>query len=237
MCDRHPLLVLVAHARYGALPGEVARALGAQFGVEAIVDLDEVDVLKLSACEQARIFVPHWSARIPREIYESIETVCFHMTDLPFGRGGSPLQNLIVAGYQMTKLTAFQCTAELDAGPVYSKRDLSLEGRAEDILRRAALVMTDMIVEISQGNLQPYPQVGQVTTFRRRQPHQSLLPKDLNAYELYDFIRMLDADGYPTAYLEAGGLRIEYRDAVLVDDELQGGPVVRASVTIRTAGK
>ncbi len=24
------------------------------------------------------------------------ECVCFHMTDVPYGRGGSPLQNLII---------------------------------------------------------------------------------------------------------------------------------------------
>ena len=41
------------------------------------------------------IFFPHWSWRVPREIIENYECVCFHMTDLPYGRGGTPLQNLI----------------------------------------------------------------------------------------------------------------------------------------------
>lgn len=42
------------------------------------------------------IFLPHWSYIIPREITDNWECVVFHMTDLPYGRGGSPLQNLIV---------------------------------------------------------------------------------------------------------------------------------------------
>ena len=30
-----------------------------------------------------------------QEIHENYKCIIFHMTDLPFGRGGSPLQNLI----------------------------------------------------------------------------------------------------------------------------------------------
>jgi len=35
---------------------------------------------------------------ILKEIFENYEIILFHMTDLPYGRGGSPLQNLIVRG-------------------------------------------------------------------------------------------------------------------------------------------
>jgi len=41
------------------------------------------------------IFFLHWNWIVPRSILESSECVCFHMTDVPYGRGGSPLQNLI----------------------------------------------------------------------------------------------------------------------------------------------
>ncbi len=37
-----------------------------------------------------------------------------HMTDVPYGRGGSPLQNLIARGHTSTKLTAMRMTAEVD---------------------------------------------------------------------------------------------------------------------------
>ena len=42
------------------------------------------------------VFFPHWSWLIPEEIHSRFDCVIFHMTDLPYGRGGSPLQNLIV---------------------------------------------------------------------------------------------------------------------------------------------
>ena len=52
------------------------------------------------------IFFPHWSYLIPEEIYTEFECIVFHMTDLPYGRGGSPLQNLIMNGFSDTKITA-----------------------------------------------------------------------------------------------------------------------------------
>jgi methionyl-tRNA formyltransferase len=44
------------------------------------------------------------------------------MTDLPFGRGGSPLQNLISRKIYNTKLSAIRVVKELDAGPVFLKK-------------------------------------------------------------------------------------------------------------------
>ena len=79
------------------------------------------------------LFFLHWSSKVPHEITQGYECVNFHMTDVPFGRGGSPLQNLIARGHTSTMLTALRMTDELDAGPVYMKRPLSLEGRGQEI--------------------------------------------------------------------------------------------------------
>ena len=72
------------------------------------------------------IFFLHWSLRVPKKIYASYECVC-HMTDVPYGRGGTPLQNLILRGHSQTKLSALRMVDEMDAGPVYTKKSLSLE--------------------------------------------------------------------------------------------------------------
>lgn len=76
------------------------------------------------------IFFLHWSWKVPIEILSEYECIGFHMTDLPYGRGGSPLQNLILRGHTDTKLTAFHMTDEMDAGHIYLQEDLSLEGMA-----------------------------------------------------------------------------------------------------------
>ena len=84
----------------------------------------------LNIIQAENVFFPHWSYFIPEEVYNNFRCIIFHMTDLPFGRGGSPLQNLIVRGHKETKISAIQCVKEVDAGPVYLKKPLSLNGSA-----------------------------------------------------------------------------------------------------------
>lgn len=173
------------------------------------------------------IFFLHWNWQVPRELWARHECVCFHMTDLPFGRGGSPLQNLIERGCSHTVLTALQMVEEMDAGPVYAKRPLSLQGRAEEIYRRAGETSWELIEWIVREQPRPIPQQGEVTHFRRRKPEQSLLPSTGDLGKIYDHIRMLDAPTYPPAFLGHGNLLIEFSHAQLGDAEVKACVVIR----------
>lgn len=166
------------------------------------------------------IFFLHWSWKVPEQIVGCFECVCFHMTDVPFGRGGSPLQNLIVRGYRETKLTALRMTEELDGGPVYLQEPLSLEGNAEEIYLRATRLSGKMIERVVRGEVKPKPQQGQVVNFKRRKPSESEIEKLGSLEELYDFIRMLDAEGYPRAFLQFSGMRFEFSRAALYDGRI-----------------
>ena len=166
------------------------------------------------------IFVPHWSYFIPPEIYENFECIVFHMTDLPYGRGGSPLQNLIKRGHQTTKISAFRCVKGCDAGDIYLKKDLTLDGSAEEIYKRASYLIEDMICEIVQNNPAPMEQSGEVVRFVRRTPQESLIDEKFTLATLYDHIRMLDAPGYPLAFIERANLRYEFTHAKLESGEL-----------------
>ena len=161
------------------------------------------------------IFFPHWSYIIPEDIFTNFECVIFHMTDVPFGRGGSPLQNLIERGIYQTKISALRCVEEIDAGPVYLKRKLDLHGSAEEIFIRAARVMEDMIVEIVEKMPDPVEQAGKVVTFERRRPEQGNIENLGSLEKVFDYIRMLDAEGYPKAFLEAGKFKFEFSRAKL----------------------
>lgn len=164
------------------------------------------------------IFFPHWNWIVPEEITSQYECVCFHMTDVPFGRGGSPLQNLIVRGYTETKLTALRMVRELDAGPVYEKVDLSLEGNAQEIFKRTTPKIHELIDYISLHQPTPTPQFGDVEVFERRKPAQSKLPADVTLKQIYDFIRMLDGEGYPRAFIEYGEFTLEFDQATYCED-------------------
>jgi methionyl-tRNA formyltransferase len=156
------------------------------------------------------IFFPHWSFLIPEAVWRRHECVIFHMTDLPYGRGGSPLQNLIVRGHTETVVSALRCEAEVDAGPIYMKRPLSLAGSAREIFARAMAVIESMIHDMLNDTPIPQPQTGAVVHFSRRTPSQSDLAAVIGLDSVYDHIRMLDADGYPRAYLTVGRFRLEF---------------------------
>jgi methionyl-tRNA formyltransferase len=160
---------------------------------------DIVDIANLKY-----IFFLHWNWLVPKKIWEKHECVCFHMTDVPYGRGGSPLQNLILAGHKETKLTALRMVSEMDAGPVYTKRPLWLEGTAQDIYVKAGYLSVEIIEWMIGYEPRPVEQVGEAVLFKRRKPEQSGLPETGSLFDIYDFIRMLDAEGYPHAFIEHG---------------------------------
>lgn len=184
---------------------------------------NELDPDRLRGEDIRTIFFPHWSYKIPAAVYEPFECIVFHMTDLPYGRGGSPLQNLIFRGHQETKITALRCVEALDAGPIYLKRPLSLNGSAEEIYLRADRVIESMIVTLIEERPTPQPQIGEPTMFKRRRPDEGDWSDASELDTVFDRIRMLDAEGYPPAFVDIGPFRLTFTraarriDAVIAD--------------------
>ncbi len=182
---------------------------------------------RLRAVSPRYVFFLHWSWKVPEELLREFECIGFHMTDLPYGRGGTPLQNLILRGHKETKLSAFRLAEEMDAGPVYLKEKLSLDGSAQEIYGRAAQTAARMIGRILEEAPKPVPQTGEPTFFQRRKPRESELTglRDLPA--LYDAIRMVDAEDYPRAFVEHEGFHYQFSDATLRDGYVEARVVIK----------
>lgn len=136
------------------------------------------------------------------------------MTDLPYGRDGSPLQNLIVRGHKETKLSAMWVEAGIDTGAVYMKCPLKLSGSAKEILKRASdIIFGEMIPLIIEQKLVPVEQKGEIVTFKRRTPEDGRLTENMGMETIYDYIRMLDEEGYPQAFIKFNGCRMEFEQA------------------------
>lgn len=172
----------------------------------------------LSKIKPERIFIPHWSYIIPEDIYAKYECIVFHMTDLPYGRGGSPLQNLILRRKTKTKISALRVEKGIDVGPIYLKKELFLDGTAQEIFERASDIIKDMIIEIISTNPIPKPQSGDIVVFKRRRPNENTIEQISSPVVLYDYIRMLDADGYPKAFMENDHFRFEFTKAIIEED-------------------
>jgi len=181
----------------------------------------------LKSLNPTYVFFPHWSWIVPEDIFSQYDCVCFHMTDVPYGRGGSPLQNLILRGHETTKLSVLKMEKGLDAGPVYLKRDLPLDGTAEDILRRASSLIWDLIPEIVIKKPVPKAQTGDPVHFKRRKPSEGNLKNSRSLNDIYNYIRMLDGEGYPPAFIKSGDFEYCFTHASQEDDYVEARVKIR----------
>jgi len=197
-----------------------------KFNFHLITNNDELTFEKVQELNPKYIFFPHWSWIIKKEVYTNFECVVFHMTDLPYGRGGSPFQNLIINEVYDTKISALKVDEGLDTGAIYFKEDfnISIGSAQENFIQLSDIIFKKMIPTFLEKELLPEKQKGNIVTFKRRKPEESNIStidkKSIN--KLYDFIRMLDAEGYPKAYLNLEKIKIEFSEVHLKSKKLVG---------------
>ena len=159
------------------------------------------------------IFFVHWSFIVPSEIYSNFECIVFHTAPLPYGRGGTPIQNLILEGFKTAPVCALRMIGELDSGPIYEKREISLDGSLSDIFSRLNYAINILIRNISRGNIVPSEQEGKPHVFKKLTKENNELPSNISLLQLYDRIRMLDHEDYPNPFLISGDLKFEFFNA------------------------
>lgn len=146
-----------------------------------------------------------WSWFVPADLLERYNCLMLHPSPLPRYRGGSPIQNQIIAGITSSKVSLFVMTDELDAGDLVGQRDLSLNGTLNEIFRDMEESGVELTLHLLEHGLQRVPQDhSNATYFKRRSPDDSEITRAELATKpaeyLYNKIRML-ADPYPNAYI------------------------------------
>jgi methionyl-tRNA formyltransferase len=173
-----------------------------------------INIKKIKKINPKIIFVPHWNWKIPKEIFENYLTIGFHATPLPYGRGGSPVQNMIIRGFGKTKICAIKLTNKIDAGPIYLKKSMTLSGNGDEIFLRMYRKTLEMIKFIIKKIPKEKKQLGKITYFTRRRPEESRLDlNQKNILKVYNFIRMLDINiikNFPKSFVEIGEYKIKF---------------------------
>ena len=180
-------------------------------GFILLTDHKKLTISKVRKINPEFIFFPDWSWMVPNEIIKNFKCVCFHESNLPKFRGGSPIQNQIIRGIEKTKTTAFLMNEGLDGGDILLQRDLSLKGSLDEIFKRMIKNDFEMIDKITKGKYRIRKQRGKSSKYKRRKPEESeLLNLNYSKRYLYNFIRML-ADPYPNAFLRVGKRKIIFK--------------------------
>ena len=148
------------------------------------------------------IFFPHWNWIVNEKIFSNYICIVFHTFPLPYGRGGSPIQNLVVRGYKEAPVCALKMEKKLDSGPIYYKETVSLSGPLFEILDRINEVVNKLINRLINNLPVPQPQIGEIVEFKRLGIKDNQININSKIEKFYDHIRMLDDNSYPSAYIK-----------------------------------
>ena len=175
------------------------------------------------------IFFPYWHWKISKSIVQNYNCIGFHTAPLPYGRGGSPIQNQIFLGKINSQICAIKYNEIIDGGKVYLRKNIKLNGNANEIFNNIFSKISIMINKLSNKLTIPKEQKGKITKFKRRKPLQSKIPQTIKISKLYDFIRMLDFDfnNFPKSFLKYKGYKYIFSKPILKNKTIKANVEIK----------
>lgn len=142
----------------------------------------------------------------------SRHNIVVHASDLPRGKGMSPLTWQILEGKNVIPISLFEAVEAIDAGPIYLKDSVCFSGT--ELLGEMQAALGAKILDMCQRFVREYPaiinraqpQTGVETRYRRRTPEDSRLDPTKSIAEQFDLLRVVDNERYP-AFFEWRGRR------------------------------
>jgi len=155
------------------------------------------------------IFFYGWSWMVSQKIVDSYICLCLHPSKLPKYRGGTPIQNQIIAGEKFSAVTIFKMEKGLDDGDIYYQVDFELNGYLDIILKKIenfGIIGTKDFIENYKNDsiLWIKQNKEEATTYKRLKPNNSeIKPEDFlnnDAEYFYNKVRSLQKP-YPECYI------------------------------------
>lgn len=179
----------------------------ADWQIQGVCDTTGVKQLKPDV-----ILLCGWSQIVDKDFLDIAPCISLHPSPLPKYRGGSPIQNQIIAGEKEGAVTLYLVTEGIDAGPIVAQKGFSLEGELDDIFQRIITIGAGLTIQVlnnfTSKELSLLPQLESMATFcKRRKPEESEITfEELcnnSAEYIYNKIRALQ-DPYPNAFITCG---------------------------------
>ena len=162
-------------------------------------DLPEGDVAFLLGCVR---IVPK------RLLGRSRFNLVVHESDLPKGRGFSPMTWQILQGARSIPVCLFEAGDHVDAGPVIYRDTINLDGN--ETYAEWRHLQGEKTFELCRRFLDEASpprgteQRGEPTAYPRRRPCDSRLDPDRTIAEQFDLLRVADPDAYPAYFYYQG---------------------------------
>jgi methionyl-tRNA formyltransferase len=133
-----------------------------------------------------------------------------HESDLPKGRGFSPVAWQVASGENVIPVVLFEAVEAMDAGPIYLKDAIELDGTEllPELREKQGAKTVDMFLRFLERwpEIKPRPQQGEESVYRRRNREDDRLDTEKSLEEIFDRLRIVDNERYP-AWFELRGRR------------------------------
>jgi methionyl-tRNA formyltransferase len=160
-------------------------------------DVVSGDILVLLSCEKK---FKHLSL--------NSHNLVVHESDLPEGKGWSPLSWQVIEGKDRIPVTLIGAAEEIDAGPIYDQEWITLAGNElVQELRLLQFSATRKLLErffAAYPNVSARPQEGEGSFYPKRTPQDSELSTEKSIAEQFDLLRVVDNDRYPAFFFHRG---------------------------------
>lgn len=157
------------------------------------------DILCLLACE-----------RIFSKLDLNKHNLVVHESDLPEGKGWSPLTWQILEGKNEIPIILFEAERSVDSGAIYYQDLIQLNGNEliDEIRKAQGKATVSLIMKFINDfpNVKGKSQVGNPTYYKKRIPEDSLLDIDKTLREQFNLLRVVDNKRYP-AFFEYMGTK------------------------------
>jgi len=129
-----------------------------------------------------------------------------HASDLPKGRGWSPLTWQILEGNKSIPLCLFEAVTKVDAGKIYLRDEIHLGGH--ELINELRVLMAHSILRLCEQFINQYPDIltyaqeqrGTPTYYARRSPGDSKLDVNKSLLEQFNLLRIVDNERYPAFF-------------------------------------
>lgn len=131
-----------------------------------------------------------------------------HESDLPQGKGWAPLFWQILEGKDKVPVVLFDATDEVDAGNIYIKGYIFLEGHElhDEIRRLQARKTIELCLKFLENHddLKPVKQTGKETFYAGRTPADSELDISKTIKEQFNLLRTVSNEQFPAFFYNQG---------------------------------
>lgn len=158
---------------------------------------DEVvqgDILCLLSCE-----------KIFRRLNLNKHNLVIHESDLPKGKGWSPVTWQVLEGKDKIPVTLFEAVEAVDAGPIYAKEYIELDGTEllTEIKDKQGLATQKLILDFVKKypDIKGAKQKGDESFYPKRTAKDSEMDIKKSIKEQFDLLRVCDNERYPAHFI------------------------------------